>query len=103
MEIIHSGHIGEQVIETIVPATEHVVEMHMEIEQPMNTVNHGVGAVALNATNEVELGTVSEDMGNLAMPPGTEIEVYACSECRSTFDNFKDAELHVLTAHSNVA
>lgn len=82
------------------PATEQVVEMHMEIEQPMNTVNHGV---ALHATNEVELGTVTEDMGNLAAPPGTEIEVYACSECRSTFDNFKDAELHVLTAHSNVA
>lgn len=32
----------------------------------------------------------------------TEVEVYACSECNSTFASFQEAEAHVLTAHSVV-
>lgn len=88
-----------------------LVEIHMDISQPVQDLNPQINtenqqAVGLSlptengASNEVELTSMAEDTGNTTAVQPTEIEVYACSECRSTFDNFRDAELHVLTAHS---
>ncbi|XP_053374679.1 uncharacterized protein LOC123532869 [Mercenaria mercenaria] len=88
-EIVASDIVGN----TVLP-TEHAIGTNTEIAQSANNMTFNI----TNAVpDDVELAAAAN-----APAVGTTVEVYACSECRATFRAFRDAELHVLTAHTQV-
>ena len=46
-----------------------------------------------------DAGMSAENVGFATEGAPSEVEVYACSECNSTFASFQEAEAHILTSH----
>lgn len=75
----------------------------LAVEQELNTeLIHQANNEAMNVTGAVPNEMELQDSVDSNVPVAATVEVYACSECRATFRAFKDAELHVLTAHAQV-
>ncbi|KAL4222871.1 hypothetical protein ACF0H5_018911 [Mactra antiquata] len=87
MQVLDSNIIGNTVT-----VNEQNVGMAMEIIQSGGGLSLGMSS------------NVVEEPQTVAPPSepvqASEVEVYACSECKATFNTFKEAEVHVLTAHS---
>ncbi|XP_060552271.1 uncharacterized protein LOC132713639 isoform X3 [Ruditapes philippinarum] len=84
--------VGDIVGNTVLPSEQEVV-MSSDMDQ--------TGAnLAFNITNPIPDEVDVEPAASTSAAVGTTVEVYACSECRATFRAFKDAEMHVLTAHT---
>lgn len=84
-------------INNTVTVNEQNVGMAMEIIQ-------SEGSLSLNVPPSIseETEIVAPPNETMETTQNSEVEVYACSECRATFGSFKDAELHVLTAHTQI-
>lgn len=102
--------------------SDNMIVMYADTATTSSLTDHGQIVISnptslLSQSSDImtNMAVVSDPTGNLQtdnislsettgltseITPPSEIEMYACSECNSTFATFQEAEAHVLTAHS---